>query len=213
MQPRLIDRDVATLAWVVAERLPAGRRCVLAIAGAPGSGKSTLAARLVRELAKLDRATSLLPMDGFHFDNALLEPRGWLPRKGAPHTFDARGYAALLARVRAEPDAEIAVPVFDRDLDLARAGGAMVPAGPGIVVTEGNYLLLDDEPWRDLGGLYDLTIFIDAALEELSLRLTQRWLAHGLDAEAARRRAVENDLPNAALVIGRSRPADIVWRS
>lgn len=213
MQPKFIDRDVATLAWFVAERLPSGRRSILAIAGAPGSGKSTLAARLARELAKLDRATALLPMDGFHFDNAVLEPRGWLARKGAPHTFDARGYAALLSRVRAEPDAEIAVPVFDRTLDLARAGGAVIPAGAGIVVTEGNYLLLDDDPWRDLAGLYDLTIFIDTALEELSRRLTQRWLDHGLDEEAARQRAVGNDLPNAALVVGRSRPADIVWRS
>jgi Panthothenate kinase len=212
--PLTLDNgDVAAFARTAAARLDPDRRTVLAIAGPPGAGKTTLAADLSRELAALGRASALVPMDGFHFDNAVLAPRGWLPRKGAPHTFDAAGYRALIARIRAEPEAEIAVPVFDRGLDLARAGAATVPAGAGIVVTEGNYLLLDEAPWRDLDGLFDLTVFVETAMEDLAARLVRRWLDHGHDQASARRRAEVNDLPNAALVIARSRPADIVWKT
>ena len=90
------------------------RRFVVALAGPPGVGKSTLSESLVAEFARRGEGAAIVPMDGFHFDNAVLEARGTLARKGAPFTFDADGYAALLRRLRREPERDIAVPVFDR---------------------------------------------------------------------------------------------------
>ena len=148
-------------------------------------------------------------MDGFHYDNAVLESRGWLPRKGAPHTFDAAGFAACLARIRAG-SADVAVPVFDRAADLARAGAAIVAADCEIVVVEGNYLLLDEAPWTDARACLDLTVFLDVPEPVLLDRLVQRWLDHGLDPQAARTRAEANDIPNARQVLARSAAANVL---
>jgi pantothenate kinase len=149
-------------------------------------------------------------MDGFHLDNAVLEDRGLLPRKGAPETFDVDGFAATLARVRAA-EGPVAVPVFDRSLDLARAGARIIEAGRRVIVVEGNYLLLEDAPWSGLAAQFDRTLFLRVDEAELARRLVDRWLGHGLEPAAARARAEGNDLPNARLVLARSRPADIVW--
>lgn len=185
-----------------------GRRFLTGIAGPPGAGKSTLAAALVAELELLRPGrTALVPMDGFHFDNVVLEPRGWLPRKGAPHTFDAAGFAACLARIRAGSE-DVAVPVFDRAADLARAGAAIVAANCEIVVVEGNYLLLDESPWTGARACLDLTVLLDVPEPVLLDRLVQRWLDHGLAPDAARTRAEANDIPNARLVLERSVKAD-----
>lgn len=199
------------LAADVLERAAGRRRYVLAIAGAPGAGKSTLAEALLAALeAQAPGRAALVPMDGFHLDNAVLDARGLRPRKGAPQTFDVDGLAAALARVRAA-DRPVAVPVFDRDLDLARAGGRIVGPDQPVVLVEGNYLLLRDAPWDGLAGLFDRTLFLEVPEDELARRLVARWLGHGMGSEAARARAEGNDLPNARLVAARSRPADVVW--
>lgn len=185
-------------------------RFVFAVAGPPGSGKSTLAGALVAALERLDPGGAVLvPMDGFHLDNAVLEARGLLARKGAPETFDVAGYHDALRRIRAGE--EVAVPVFDRTLDLARAGAAVVLPGHRVVVTEGNYLLLDRPPWTCLAGLFDRTLYLSAPEAELRARLVRRWLDHGLVPEAAEARADGNDLVNARLVAGLRRPADGEW--
>src|SRR5262245_45437082 len=108
--------------------LDASRRAVIAIAGAPGSGKSTLAERFVSRLneAPPGRA-ALLPMDGYHYDDRVLIERGLRARKGAPDTFDVLGLAHMLDRLRRNEEDEIAVPVFDRDLEISRAGARMIP--------------------------------------------------------------------------------------
>jgi pantothenate kinase len=203
--------DVAALAADLIARAEGRARFVVAIAGPPGAGKSTLCDAL---LAALERqapgAAVLVPMDGYHYDNAVLEAMGLLARKGAPATFDVGGLAADLGRIAAGEDS-VAVPVFDRRLDLARAGARLVRREHRIVVVEGNYLLLDDEPWRGLAGRFDRTVFLDVPEERLRQRLVARWLEHGLDAEAARARAESNDLPNANLVLTGSVPADVVW--
>lgn len=186
------------------------RRFIAAIAGPPGSGKSTLAASLATHLADPSRRqVALLPMDGFHYDNAVLEPAGLLARKGAPETFDAAGFAECLARIRVGSE-DVATPVFDRAADLARAGAAIVRRGCGIVLVEGNYLLLDALPWSEAATCYDLTIFLDVPLAELRRRLVRRWRDHGLDEAAAIARAEGNDLRNARLVIAGSVDADVV---
>lgn len=198
------------LAERIAMATTPGRRFIAAIAGPPGSGKSTLAAALATHLAdRTKRQVALLPMDGFHYDNAVLEPAGLLARKGAPETFDATGFAECLARIRIGSE-DVATPLFDRAADLARAGAAIVGSDCGIVLVEGNYLLLDALPWSEAAASYDLTVFLDVPLAELRRRLIQRWRDHGLGEEAAIARAEGNDLRNARLVIEGSVDADVV---
>jgi pantothenate kinase len=202
---------LAALARDLLARAGSRARYVLAVAGAPGAGKSTLADRIVAALeAASPGAAALMPMDGFHYDNAVLDARGLRSRKGAPETFDVEGLAEALARVR-RADRPVALPVFDRDLDLARAGARVVGPEARLIVVEGNYLLLRDAPWDRLAAQFDRTLFVDVPEAELARRLNARWLRYGLDPAAARARAEGNDLPNARLVAARSRPADVVW--
>jgi len=206
-----VSPALAELAEDIAARARGRRRLVVAIAGAPGSGKSTLAAGLVAQLEGPDRRGAVLvPMDGFHFDDAVLDERGLRARKGAPETFDVAGLGVMLQRIRSGEDA-IAVPVFDRSLELSRAGARIVGADQPIVVVEGNYLLLDLAPWAALAPYFDRTIFIDVPENVLRERLIRRWLEFGFDADAARARAEGNDLVNARLVMTSSRAADRVW--
>lgn len=116
-----------------------------------------------------------------------------------------------LARVRAA-DRPVILPIFDRDLDLARAGAREVGPEVPVILIEGNYLLLEQEPWRGLASFFDMTVFLDVAEAELERRLVDRWLHHGHDPDAARTRALGNDIPNARLVATTSRSADITIR-
>lgn len=198
--------DVAHLAAELFRRAAGRSRFVIGIAGPPGAGKTTLAGRL-QEL--LGAEAALLAMDGFHLDNALLAARGLSARKGAPETFDYAGFAALLQRLRT-PGSEAFVPAFDRTADLSRAAAAHVPPSARFVIVEGNYLLLDQEPWSGLAGLFDWTVFLDVPKGELAHRLVQRWVEHGLSPQAARERAFSNDMANVELVSDRRREADTV---
>ena len=192
----------------IVERADGPCRIIIALAGPPGAGKSTLGERLLTTLPAHEAA--LVPMDGFHFDNAVLDATGLRNRKGAPETFDCAGLAAALRRIRSG-EGDVAVPVFDRQADLARAGAAIIPADARFVLVEGNYLLLDRPPWTELAPLFDLTIFIDVPIAELERRLLARWRDLGRSEEAARAWVEGNDLPNARLVIEGSRRADILW--
>ncbi|MCC0034709.1 MAG: nucleoside triphosphate hydrolase [Hoeflea sp.] len=201
--------NAARVADRAIEKAGEAGRFVIALAGPPGVGKSALSEALVAEFNRRGHAAAIVPMDGFHFDNAVLEARGTLPRKGAPFTFDIDGYAALLKRLRTETDREIAVPVFDRSLDLSRAGGSVVTRDHRFLIAEGNYLLLDDPDWSPMVELFDMTVMLTAGPDELRQRLIDRWLEHGLDPERALARALSNDIPNAELVVGKSRNADL----
>lgn len=179
-------------------------RIIVAIVGAPGSGKSTLVANLA---ATLNNAV-VVPMDGFHLDNVILEERGLLSRKGSPETFDADGYHQFISRLKHSTEAVYA-PVFDRGADLSRAGAIEISSDVKLILTEGNYLLLQQSPWNKLNELFDLTAFLDVPETELRERLVNRWLAHGLSFEAAVKRAEDNDLRNANLVQQHSQQADV----
>lgn len=190
---------------------PRGGRRLVALAGAPGSGKSTLAAGLVDGLnAETPGRAAVLPMDGFHFDDRVLAARGRLARKGAADTFDVGGLAHMLARLRANAEDEIAVPVFDREIEIARAGAALIPRGVEIVVVEGNYLLVGAPPWGALRDAFDLRVLVSVDEAELARRLTARWEGLGLDPQAVRAKRDGNDLPNGRFVMDASVGVDLV---
>lgn len=181
-----------------------GPRRVIALAGPPASGKSTLA----EQIAALDPSFAVVPMDGFHLDNAILSARDLLPRKGAPQTFDADGFIHLIKRLKTE--AEVVYPLFDRSLDKSIAGAGCLGPAQSTVIVEGNYLLLDQDPWRDLAPLWDYAIRLDVPEATLRTRLLARWRDHGYDAEQAALKADANDIPNALLVGRAALPCDLV---
>ncbi|WP_406870336.1 hypothetical protein ABEB22_11565 [Thioclava sp. 'Guangxiensis'] len=186
-----------------------GERLVIAVAGAPGSGKSRLAQEICDALnAKAPASAAILPMDGFHRSNDWLDARGLRPRKGAPETFDTTGFAALLqkARMAGQP---LSVPTFDRDTDAVIPAGCEIEAQTRIIITEGNYLLLNRDGWRDLFPLFDLTIRLHVPEDELRDRLTRRWKKYGLPADEITRRVEENDLPNGRILLTEGRAADL----
>lgn len=201
--------NVAPVVDQILQRAAGAARFVVAIAGPPGAGKSTLSDTLAEALVAAGEKAAVLPMDGFHMDNAVLEQKGLLARKGAPETFDVRSFLATIAAVRAN-DGEVLVPVFDRSRELAIASARVVPADTRIILAEGNYLLLDEAPWTQLDGAFDFSIFINPGIEELERRLLKRWHDHGYDEEAARRKAFGNDIPNAHRVVDHQRSADLV---
>nr|WP_300311290.1 nucleoside triphosphate hydrolase [Halomonas sp.] len=199
----------------VAERLIAAaegrKRYIVALAGPPGAGKSYRSAWLERAInERRPGVAAVVPMDGYHYDNAVLEPMGLLPVKGAPETFDAAGLCHDLARLR-PADCDVAVPVFDRPLDLARAGGRVITPCQRILIVEGNYLLLEEGPWPALRDYFDFSLFLHVDDEVLEQRLIQRWLGMGQDQAGAIAKTRDKDMLNARLIKACSAAADLVW--
>jgi pantothenate kinase len=181
---------------------------VLGIAGVPGAGKSTLAEQLVDVWGP---TACLLPMDGFHLADDELRRLGRHDRKGAPDTFDVDGYVAALCRVR-ERSADVLVPRFDRSLEAAIAGSLRIATSAELVVTEGNYLLLDEPGWRDVRPLLDEAWLITADEDERIEQLVARHEAHGRDRHAATEWVSSVDQPNARRIEASSVAADLVIR-
>lgn len=187
------------------------RRLLVAIAGPPGAGKSTFAAWLDRQLNACETGLSaVLSMDGYHFDDTVLKAHGLLHRKGAPNTFDIDGLAAMLARLKADDGRPVAVPVFDRGLEIARAGARIIEGSVRIVLVEGNYLLLDDPDWAPLQSHFDMTVLLAPPTALLEERLMRRWRDLGLSEQVTRRKVQENDLPNCRLVLDGGKQPDFV---
>ena len=175
------------------------QRSITAIAGAPGSGKSTMAEALAERLNSNEPGSAaVFPMDGYHFDDAVLLARGHRPRKGAPFTFDVAGFGHMLSRLRINSEHEIAVPVFDRSLEISRNAARIIPQSVRHLIVEGKYLLLNQAPWSSLRSSYDTAVFLRVPEDTLRDRLSQRW-SH-LEGEDLRIKLDENDLPNALLV-------------
>lgn len=195
------------LAAEIAARATGVSRYLVALAGPPGAGKSMLAAQIVTALGPGSKA---VPMDGFHYDDAVLHAMGARARKGAPDTFDVAGFLHLLRRLRTEP--QVAIPLFDRALEISRAGADIVRAADRILIVEGNWLLLDEPPWTDAAPLFDLTVWIDVPEAELDRRLMARWAHHGKSPAEARAWIDGNDMPNIRRATGGSRRADLTLR-
>jgi pantothenate kinase len=191
-----------------AERLAgAGGRRILGITGAPGAGKSTLAEQLGAALGP--RAVTV-PMDGYHLAGRELDRLGLADRKGAPETFDGAGFVALLRRLRERRGEVVYAPEFRRDLEEPIAGAIPVPDDVPLVITEGNYLLLETGPWAAIAPLLDETWFVDPPEDARLAWLTARHARHGKDPDAAFRWARGPDQANAELVAATRVRADLV---
>jgi pantothenate kinase len=189
------------------------RRALLGITGSPGAGKTTFAERLVRELNGAGEPwVAHVPMDGFHLADVELDRLGRRDRKGAPDTFDAAGYAALLRRLREESDGDEVVyaPAFERVLEQPVAGAVPVPPTARLIVTEGNYLLLDTGAWQRVRAALDEVWFCAIAEDERVRRLVARHEEFGKGHEEAVAWVLGTDQRNADLVAATRDRADLV---
>lgn len=203
--------DLDALAALLASKVAGGGRVIAALAGAPGSGKSTLADALAERMnAGSAGMAAVLPMDGFHYDDLHLVPAGLRPRKGAPDTFDVGGLFHALRRIRDRTEPFVAIPVFDRDIEIARAGARMVGDATPVIIVEGNYLLLSRDPWSQLRPLFDVAVLVDVPEPVLRARLTARWQHYGLSPEDIAWKLDGNDLPNGRVVMAESGGADYI---
>lgn len=187
-------------------------RAILGVAGAPGAGKTTLVDRLLREARGMvgDDAVAHVPMDGFHLGDAQLDRLGLRDWKGAAETFDAAGYAAILHRIRTMTDEPVYVPGFTRELEQPLAAALVVPPAARLILTEGNYLLLDQPAWRSVREQLDQLWFVTRDEQQRVAQLIQRHIRSGKAPDAAREWVMRNDQPNAELVARSAAAADRV---
>ena len=218
MSPSVRVGEIPTLVSNLVDQLTqrltaddAPERLVVGLVGAPGSGKSTIAEQLKTDLKAAGVFAGLVAMDGFHLSNAVLDELGRRNRKGAPDTFDVEGYLATLDRVRADGAPQVFAPAYRRDLHESVAAGSIV-SGPGVVVTEGNYLALETRGWGAARERIDLLIHIDVPEEVLVLRLINRHEEFGKNPLAAGHWVRTVDLPNARLIATSVHRCDEVWR-
>ena len=190
-----------------AAALAADGRALLGIAGAPGAGKSTVALAVTGAVP----GSVVVPMDGFHLSTARLTERGWVAERGTPRTFDGAGYVDLLRRLRA--GGTVRAPAYDRSIEEPVPDVIEVPADARLIITEGNYLLLDTPPWSSVRELLDEVWYVEVA-EQLRLqRLIDRHVAFGRTPDQARWRATQgSDAANAAIVAASRDRADLIVR-
>jgi pantothenate kinase len=191
----LLDRVLA-----LRTRVDPTRPVLVGVTGEPGAGKSTLTASLVAGLRERGGSAVLVPMDGFHLANVALADLGRADRKGAIDTFDGAGYAALLARLREAGPPPGGAPTYDRSIEEWVATAIPGPAGTDVVVTEGNYLLVDDGPWSAVRGLLDEAWAVEVDPVLRLERLVARHIEFGKPPDVAAAWVETVDVPNADFV-------------
>ncbi|TLM83267.1 nucleoside/nucleotide kinase family protein [Pseudarthrobacter sp. NamE2] len=185
-------------------RMASGSRTILGITGPPGSGKSTFAAWIREQFGP--GAAVVVPMDGFHLGNAILDGTPLRQRKGAIDTFDGGGYLSLLRRLVRRDEPVVYAPEFRRTIDEPVAASIAVPAEVPLIITEGNYLLAEQEPWKEVRAQLDEVWFLDTPDQLRVSRLVARHVQFGMDQSAAEAWAAGPDEANARL-ISSTRPA------
>ena len=207
--PERYEPDLPVLIERARALATGGQRAVLGICGAPGAGKSTIAAEIVDGLG---RSAVLVPMDGFHLANHELDRLGRRDRKGAPETFDGHGFVELLRRLRNQIDEVVYAPMFRREIEEPIAGAIAVGRLVRLVITEGNYLLLDQAPWSGVRTLLDECWFIEGPEDERVRRLIDRHVEFGKSADEATAWVYRSDEENARLIAETLERADLVVR-
>lgn len=205
--PGVVSLD--ELAATIEARRGASTRYLVGIAGPPASGKSTVASELAHRLGP---HVAIVAQDGFHLADEVLERRGLRDRKGAPETFDGWGFVAALERVGGRRSHEVWLPRFDRTIEDSIAQAVAVAPDDDVVLVEGNYLLADVPPWRSIGDLLDLRVYVELDDAVRVDRLVRRHVEHGRSPAAAVAFAHESDERNARLVAARRDRADLVLR-
>lgn len=194
--PSLID-------WI--RRDAEGRdRYLFGIVGPPGSGKSTIASTIARELG-----APIAPMDGFHLPNRILDERGLRGVKGAPETFAAHEFADAVGRLRAGTE-DVRIPDFDRTVDEPRPDRILLRSSDRIIIVEGNYLLLDRDPWSRLHDDLDAVGYVDIDPEVRIARLIARHIRFGKSPEAATTFVHESDERNTEVIEATRHRADLL---
>ncbi len=216
---RVMPADPVLLADRARELRLTGRRVVIGIVGAPGSGKSTLSAAVAAQLVEGAPSvpTAMVPMDGFHLAQRVLDQAGMAEIKGAPETFDAAGYVTLLRRLVAAPDRGstevVYAPEFRRAIEEPIAGAVGVGSDIEVIITEGNYLLADRPPWNEVAPLLTESWYLDVPDAVRLDRLVSRHIAFGRTPQVALSRSTSgSDGRNAAYVLATRARADVLLR-
>ena len=183
-------------------------RYFIALSGPPASGKSTISEKLANDLSAKDYNTSILQMDGFHYDDLILKEKKLLLKKGAPETFDVMGLINFVSRLQKED--EVVIPIFDRSLELSRSSAVIISKNTKVIIVEGNYVLLNSYPWRELHKFFNTTVMINCGKKILEKRLIERWENFNLPKEEIDEKVYKNDLPNGVNVLKNSIKAEYI---
>ncbi len=183
-------------------------RYFIALSGPPASGKSTISQKLANDLSAKEYNSSILQMDGFHYDDLILKEKKLLLKKGAPETFDVMGLINFVSRLQKED--EVVIPIFDRSLELSRSSAVIISKNTKVIIVEGNYILLNSYPWCELHKFFNTTVMINCEKKILEKRLIERWKNFNLPKEEIDEKVYKNDLPNGVNVLKNSIKADYI---
>ena len=183
-------------------------RYFIALSGPPASGKSTISENLVKDLSAKGYNSSILQMDGFHYDDLILKERKLLSKKGAPETFDVMGLINFVSRLHKED--EVVIPIFDRSLELSRSSAVIISKNARVIIVEGNYVLLNSYPWSELHKFFNTTVMINCEKKNLEKRLIERWENFNLPKKEIDEKVYKNDLPNGVNVLKNSIGAEYI---
>jgi len=196
-----MEANVEALAQEILSSLSQDERYLLGLVGPPASGKSTLAAQLVDFINRGGQSRAIvLPMDGYHYSNEYLEELGLLNLKGVPRSFDVEAFVSLVESVKRAPDDVHLAPEFRREIEASIPNAIEITPKHQVVVVEGNYLLMDEEPWTRLGLCFDEVWFLSLDESTRQERLLKRHIENGRSVEEAAEKIRETDDPNSKLV-------------
>jgi len=210
LQPERLDRLADKLSTAIATRPADGPRYLLGIVGYPGGGKSTFAEQLADAVRRRTHPgfAAVVPMDGFHYPNAVLDSRGLRAAKGAPTTFDAHAFINVLNQLRQTPPTAVSTPAYDRTFHEPVADAITIGTDARLVVVEGNYLLMNEPPWDAVRPLLDAVWFLDMPIDQAMQQVRQRHITGGCDPAQAEQRVAANDRTNAQLIAATRHRAD-----